>query len=91
MLIFTSLTPCNNSLLRVHTLLLLLQDLGYTVDFSKADPLTETSSLREARQQKEAAIIAAGETPFSAKTEVLRLHDDILQRPVREHIQRRFR
>jgi hypothetical protein len=75
----------------VLSLLSLTQDLGYTVDFSKADPLTETSSLKEARQQKEAAIIAAGELPFSAKKEILRLHDDILQRPVREHIQRRFR
>jgi hypothetical protein len=74
-----------------YTLPPLLQDLGYTVDFSKADPLKETASLKEARQQREAAIIAAGELPFSAKKEILRLQNDILHRPVREHIQRRFR
>jgi hypothetical protein len=67
------------------------QDLGYTVDYSKADPLEESAALKKARQQKEAAIIAAGYLPFSAKKEILRLNNDILQLPVREHIQRRFR
>jgi hypothetical protein len=72
-------------------ILLLLQDIGYTVNYTMADPLVEPRNIKEARQQEEAAIIAAGATPFSAKTEVLRLHGDVLQRPVRKHTQRRYR
>jgi SAM-dependent MidA family methyltransferase len=67
--------------------LLTLQDLGYTVDFSKAEPLVEPKARREARLLQQAAYIAAGGTD----TGVRYLHNDIIDWPVKQHVPRHLR
>jgi hypothetical protein len=65
--------------------------LGYTVDYGQADPLKEPTRHLQSRKLKEAAILAAGGTPFSHKGEERRLDNDILDIPILEVTHKRYR
>jgi hypothetical protein len=71
--------------------LCLIQDLGYTVDYGQADPLKEPTRHLQSRKLKEAAIIAAGNIPFSHKNEERRLDNDVLDIPILEVTHKRYR
>jgi SAM-dependent MidA family methyltransferase len=67
-----------------HTLftILKLQDLGYSVDYSKAEPLVEPKARREERLLQQAAYLAAGGT----NTGVRYLQNDIVDWPIKQHV-----